>query len=77
VQTTNEGSSMPMDGWNTIWPRMPNITPSLEIPKFQESIVPQSKLILIEEIFQDISKQMLKTSDTLNLKQLLFKLFFS
>jgi hypothetical protein len=77
VQTTSEGSSMTMDGWNTIWPRMPNITPSLEIHKLQESMVPQSKLKLVEEIFQDINKQMLETNYTLNLEQLLFKLFLS
>ncbi len=68
---------MTMDGWNTIWPRMPNITPSLEIHKLQESMVPQSKLKLVEEIFQDINKQMLETNYTLNLEQLLFKLFLS
>jgi hypothetical protein len=77
VQTTNEGFSTPMDGWNTIWPHMLDITPSLEIPKLQESIVPQSKLILVKKIFQDISKQMLKTSYNLNSGQLLFKLCLS
>lgn len=77
MQTTSEGSSMPMDGWNTIWPRMPDITPSLKIHKLQKFIVPQSKLKLVEEIFQDVNKQMLETSYTLNLGQLLFKLFLS
>ncbi len=75
MQTTSEGSSMPMDGWNTIWPHMPDITPSLEIHKLQESIVPQSRLKLVEETFQDINKQMLETSYTLNLGQLLFFVF--
>jgi hypothetical protein len=41
----------------------------------QESIVSQSKLISIEEIFQDISRQMLETNYTLNLGQLLKIIF--
>ncbi len=77
MQTTSEGFSTPMDGWNTIWPHMLDITPYLEIPKLQESIVPHTKLILVEKIFQYISKQMLKTSYNLNLGQLLFKLCLS
>jgi hypothetical protein len=54
---------------------MPDITPSLEIPKLQEFIVPQNKLILVEEIFQDINKQMLETSYISNLGKLLFNFF--
>jgi hypothetical protein len=43
----------------------------LGILKLLESIISQSKLISIEEIFQDINRQMLETSYTLNLGQLL------
>jgi hypothetical protein len=44
-----------MEGWNTTWPRMPNITP-IKAQKFQEVVNSHKKLIIIEEIFQDISK---------------------
>jgi len=30
AQATNEGSSTSIEGWNTMWPRMFNITPSIE-----------------------------------------------
>jgi hypothetical protein len=43
----------------------------LETPKPLEFVMSQSKLISIEEIFQDINRQMLETNHTLNLGQLL------
>jgi len=46
---------------------MPNITP-MDTQKIVNS---QAKLITVEEIFLDISKQMLETSYILNLRQLL------
>ncbi len=48
---------------------MPNTTLSVELQNLQESIVSQSKLISIEEIFQDINRRMLETSYTVNLGQ--------
>jgi hypothetical protein len=50
-----------------MWPRMFDTTPFIEPQKPQEFVVSQSKLISIEEIFQDINRQMLETSYTLNL----------
>jgi hypothetical protein len=58
-----------MEGWNITWPNMPNITP-VEAQKSQEAMNSQEKLNIVEEIFLDIGKQMLKTSYTLNLGQL-------
>jgi hypothetical protein len=49
-----------------MWPCMLNTTPSIQLQKLQESI-----LISIEEIFQNISTQMLQSKYTLNLGQLL------
>jgi hypothetical protein len=46
---TNEGSFASMEGWNTTWLGMSNMTPFLETSKPRESIVSQSKLISIEE----------------------------
>ncbi len=43
----------------------------MEAHKFQEVMNSQEKLITIEEIFLDIGKQMLETSYSLNLGQLL------
>jgi hypothetical protein len=43
---------------------MPNTSPFIEFKKPQESIVSQSNLILVEEIFQDISRKMLETNYT-------------
>ncbi len=57
TQTQIEGPSTSMEGWNTTWLGMPNT----------------EKLIIIEEIFLDIGKQMLKTIYTLNLGQLFKK----
>ncbi len=70
-QAISEGSSTPIKGWNTMWPRMPDTTPFMKPQKPQEYIISQSKLILIKEIFQDISKKMLQTNCALNLGQLL------
>jgi hypothetical protein len=49
---------------------MPNTT-LVDAQKFQEIVNSKGKLIIIEDIFLDIVKQMLKTSYTLNLRQLL------
>jgi hypothetical protein len=67
IEEDNEGSFTSIEGWNTMWPRMFYITPFIEPQKPQEFVVSQSKLISIEEIFQDINRQMLETSYTLNL----------
>jgi hypothetical protein len=40
-----------MEGWNTTWLGIPNITPSLKTFKLPKFILPQSRLILVEEIF--------------------------
>jgi hypothetical protein len=45
---------------------MPNAT-FVEAHKSQEVVNSQEKLIIVKEIFVDISKQMLKISYTLNL----------
>jgi deoxyxylulose-5-phosphate synthase len=44
-----------MEGWNTTWPNMPNITP-MDAKKIQELMNPQGKLIIVEDIFLDIGK---------------------
>jgi hypothetical protein len=49
-----------MEGWNTTWLGMPNTT-LVDAHKFQEVMNSQGKLIIIEEIFQNIGKQMLET----------------
>jgi hypothetical protein len=59
-----------MEGWNTTWPNMPNITP-VDAHKSQEVMNSQRKLIIVKEFFLDISKQMLEISYILNFKQLL------
>jgi hypothetical protein len=59
-----------MEGWNTTWSGMPNIT-LMEAQKSQEVVNSQKKLITVEEVFLNINKQMLETSYTLNLGQLL------
>jgi hypothetical protein len=59
-----------MEGWNTTWPGMPNIT-LMDAQKSQEILNSEGKLIIVKDIFLDIGKQMLKTSYTLNLRQLL------
>ncbi len=56
-----------MEGWNTTWFGMPNII-HVEAQKSSNS---KGKLIIVEEIFLDIGKQMLETSYILNLGQLL------
>jgi len=58
--------------WTTSWARIPNSIKLTNLTKLQE--VPStspSKIIFVEEIFQDISKQMLETNYTLNLGQLI------
>jgi len=45
TQATNEEFFTSTEGWNTMWPNMLNITPSIKPQKPQESIVFQSKLI--------------------------------
>jgi hypothetical protein len=67
TQTQIKGPSTSMEGWNTTWPNMPN-TILVDAQKFQEMVNSQRKLIIIEEIFLDIGKQMLETSYTLNLR---------
>jgi len=52
-----------MEGWNTTWL---STTPV----ETQEVMSSQGKFIIIKEIFLDKCKQMLKTSYTLNLRQL-------
>jgi hypothetical protein len=64
-----------MEGWNTTWLGMLKTIP-IEAQKFQEVVISQENLIIIEEIFQDINEQMLKTSYILNLGQL-FKIVLS
>jgi ribosomal protein L21 len=59
-----------MEGWNTTWLSMPNNI-LVETQKYQEVVHSQEKLIIVEESFLDIGKQMLKTSYILNLGQLL------
>jgi hypothetical protein len=44
-----------MEGWNTTWPGMPNTT-SMEAHKSQEVINSKENLIIVEEMFLDISK---------------------
>jgi len=55
-----------MEGWNTTWPGMSNTT-LVEAKKSQEIMNSQEKLIIVEDIFLDIGKQMLEISSTLNL----------
>jgi len=69
-QTQTEGPSTSLEGWNTTWLGMPNIT-LVETKKSQDVMNSQEKLIILEEIFLDISKQMLETNYILSLRQLL------
>jgi hypothetical protein len=57
-----------MEGWNLA--RYVNIT-LVDAQKFKDVVNSQRKLITIEKVFLDVSKQMLETSYTLNLAQLL------
>jgi hypothetical protein len=59
-----------MEGWNTTWSGMLNNIP-VDAQKSKEVVNSQGKLIIVEEIFLDISKHMLKISYTLNSIQLL------
>ncbi len=68
--TQIEGPSTSMEGWNITWSGMPNII-HVEAQKSQEVVNSQQKLIIVEDIFLDIGKHMLKTSYNLILGQLL------
>ncbi len=59
-----------MEGWNTTWLGMPNSV-LMDAQKSKKIVNSQGKLITIKHIFPDINKQMLETSYTLNLRQLL------
>ncbi len=48
------------------WPSMLNAT-LVQTHKSEEVVISQEKLIIVEEIFQDINKYMLETSYILNL----------
>ncbi len=61
IQSQIEGPSESMEGWNTTQLGMPNIT-LVEAQKSQEIMNSQEKFTIVEEIFQNISKQMLKIS---------------
>jgi hypothetical protein len=61
-----------MEGWNTTWLGM-LYTTLMDAHKYQEKVNPQGKLIIVEEIFLNISKQVLGTCYILNLRQLLKK----
>ncbi len=58
--------------WTTSWADMPSSSEPTKSTKFQEipSTSP-SEIISMEETFQDISKPMLETTYTLNLRQLI------
>jgi hypothetical protein len=58
-----------MEGWNRTWLGMPN-TILIEAQKYQEVVNSQENLIIVGEIFQDISKQMLEINYILNLGHL-------
>jgi hypothetical protein len=68
TQTQIKRPSTSMEGWNTPWSGMLNTT-LVDAQKYQEIVNSQGKLIIVEEIFLDIGKHMLKIS--LNLRQLL------
>ncbi len=59
-----------MEGWNTTWLGI-LIIKFIEAQKYQELVDSQEKLIIEEECFQDIRKQMLEISYALILGQLL------
>ncbi len=69
TQTQTEGPSTSMEGWNTTQLGMLNTT-LVDAQKSQEIVNSQRKRIIVEEIFLDISKQMLETNYILNLGQL-------
>lgn len=50
----SEGSFALMDGWNTTWLGLSDITPSLEIFKPHEYVVSHNNFILAKEIFHYI-----------------------
>ncbi len=75
MQAVNPSLDLPtplVGEWTISWARMRSLIKHLEPTKLQEvpSTFP-SKNISMEEIFQDINKQMLETSCTLNLGQLI------
>jgi hypothetical protein len=70
TQTQTKGPSTSMEGWNTTWLGMPNVI-FVKTQKYQEVVISQENLIIIKEIFQDISQQMLETSYTLKFGWLL------
>jgi hypothetical protein len=45
-----------MEGWNATWLSMPNNKP-IDTQKFQEVVNSRGKLIIVEEIFLDISSR--------------------
>ncbi len=58
--------------WTTNWAKMPSPTKLAKPTKPHEVFLTSpNKFIFVEEIFQDINKQMLETNYTLNLEQLL------
>jgi hypothetical protein len=58
--------------WSTSWVRLPKIEVSTKsiVPQ-NLSIIPNNRNMFMEQIFQDISKQMMETTYTLRLGQLL------
>ncbi len=58
--------------WNTRWARLPKSKVSIEpIVSQSLSVNPINRVMSMEQIFQDISRQILKTTYTLRLVQLL------
>ncbi len=70
TQTQTEGPSTSMEGWNTTQSGI-LITTFIKTQKSQEVVDSQEKLIVKEESFQDICKQMLEISYDFILGQLL------
>jgi len=58
--------------WNTSWAKLPKIEMSTKpiVPQ-NLSTIPNNKDMFMEQIFQDINKQMMETTYTLRLRQLL------
>ncbi len=52
---SNKGPPTSTKGWNTTWLGMPN-TILVGTQKFHEVVNSQGKLIIVEELFLDISK---------------------
>jgi hypothetical protein len=72
INSPLELAALAIGEWTTNWVGMPSSTKLVDLTKFQE--VPSnfpSKTISVEEIFQDIRKNMLETNYTLNLGQLI------